>query len=91
MSKGHKEDVHYTDAKEHHSTFVKNVTLDSIETLLKHTIFLKYSEYKDSYNSFCIEFVFIVVCINKSNHMIKKIVILFHEKARGILSSLASV
>ena len=66
LSKGHKEDLHYMDAKEHESTFAKNVTLDCIQTVLKHTKFLKYNEYKRLYNGFCINFVFVVVCINKS-------------------------
>ena len=64
LSKEHKDDVHYMDAKEHQGTFLKNVTLDCIQTVLKHTIFLKYSEYKRLYNSFCINFAFEVVCIN---------------------------
>ena len=66
LSKGYKKDVHYMDAKEHQSTFVKNVALDYIQTVLKHAIFLKYSECMRLYNSFCISFTFVVVCINKS-------------------------
>ena len=66
LSKRHKEDVHYMDAKEHQNTFVKNVTLDYVQTILKHTIFLKYSEYKCLFNSFFIKFAFAVACINKS-------------------------
>ena len=66
LSKGYNKDVHYMDAKEHQSTFVKNVTLDCIKTVLKDTIILKYSQYKRLYNSFWINFAFLVVCINKS-------------------------
>ena len=66
LSKGHKDDVHYMDAKEHQSTFVKNITLDCIQTVLKHTIFPKYSDCKRLYNNFCINFAFAVVCNNKS-------------------------
>ena len=65
LSKRHKEDVHYTDAKKHQSTCVKNVMLDCIQAILKHAIFLKYKQCKRLYNSFCIIFPFIVVCINK--------------------------
>ena len=39
LSKRHKEDVHYMDAKEHQSISMKNVTLDCIQTVLKITIF----------------------------------------------------
>ena len=46
LPKGQEEDVHYMDAKEHQSTFVKNVTFDCIQTVLEHTIFLQSSEYK---------------------------------------------
>ena len=66
LSKGHKENVHYMDAKEHRSTFLKNVTLNCIQTVLKDTIFLKYSEYKRLYNIFWINCAFLVDCINKS-------------------------
>ena len=52
LSKGYKEDVHYMDVKEYQSTFVKNVMLDCIQTVLKDTIFLKYSEYKRLYTVF---------------------------------------
>ena len=64
LSKGHKEDMHYMDTKEHQSTFVKNVTSYCPQTVLKHTIFLKYSEYKRLCNSLCITFAFVVVCVN---------------------------
>ena len=64
LSKGHKEDVHYG-CKGTSKYFCKNVTLDCIQTVLKHTIYLRYSEYKRLYNSFCINFAFVVVCINK--------------------------
>ena len=67
LSKGHKEDVCYMHTKEHQSILVQNVTLDCIQTVLKQTIFLKYSEYKRLYNSLCINFVFVVVCINELN------------------------
>ena len=65
LSKQHKEEVHYADAKEHQSTCVKNAMLDCIQAVLKHAIFLKYRKYKRLYNSFCIKFAFVVVCINK--------------------------
>ena len=89
LSKGHKENVHGMDIKEHQSTFVKNVTLDCIQTVLKHTLFLKNSQYERLYKSFCINFTFVVVCINKSydqNNCNK-----FHEKPTGTFSPLASV
>ena len=35
LSKGHREDVHYMNEKEHQSTFVKNVTLDCMQTVFK--------------------------------------------------------
>ena len=83
LSKWHIEDVHYINAKEHQSSLVKNVTMDCIQTILKHTIFLKYSEYKCLYNSFCINVVFVVVCIN--NFVIKTILMLFYDKPTGTL------
>ena len=46
LSKEFKENVHYLDTKEHQSTFVKKLTLYSNQTVLKHTIFHKYREYK---------------------------------------------
>ena len=40
LSKGHKEDVNYMDAKVHQSIFVKNLTLECIQIVLKHNIVL---------------------------------------------------
>ena len=57
LSKGHKKYVHSMDTKEHQSTAVKNITSECIQTVLKHTIFLKYSEYKRLYVVVCISLI----------------------------------